>query len=37
MIGVYTEYRQDRVTQYLPGSSETVTLHAVARIEPSWS
>ena len=35
MIGVHISYTHSRVTQYLPGLSEDITTHAVARLEPS--
>ncbi len=35
MIGVHIDYAHARVTQYLPGVSEAISTHAVARLEPS--
>lgn len=35
MIGVHIDYTHARVTQYLPGVSEAISTHAVARLEPS--
>ena len=35
MIGVRVEFTHDRVTGFLPGVSEDITNHAVARLEPS--
>ncbi len=35
MIGVHIAYSHSRVTQYLPGLSEDISAHAVARLEPS--
>lgn len=35
MIGIHLAYAHTRVTQFLPGTGETITAHAVARLEPS--
>ena len=35
MIGVHIAYSHSRVTRYLPGLSEDISAHAVARLEPS--